>query len=213
MKVTIGKFKSYIGPYQIAELLMKAGVSRDRCDKLGEWLSETWVNGFFTWLDTKRTRVVKVRIDPWDTWSMDRTLAPIILPMLKQIKGSKYSSGTIDDEDVPDHLRSTGTVTENGVDGNYFARWEWAIDQMIFSFEKISEEDWQSEFHHGVVDFVLTPIDKDGNVVDEKDAAVFKTELGMNHTANFDFEGLVAMDKRIQKGLTLFGKYYSSLWE
>ena len=32
---------------------------------------------------------VSVRIDPWDTWSMDDTLAQIILPMLKQLKNTQ----------------------------------------------------------------------------------------------------------------------------
>ena len=37
------------------------------------------------WFD-RRTQKVKVRIDKWDTWSMDDTLAHIVLPMLAQLK-------------------------------------------------------------------------------------------------------------------------------
>ena len=33
---------------------------------------------------------ISVRIDPQDTWSMDMTLAPIILPMLIQLKDTQH---------------------------------------------------------------------------------------------------------------------------
>ena len=48
-----------------------------------------------------------VKIDYWDTWSMDHTLGHIALPMLKQLKATKHGSPFVDDEDVPEHLRST----------------------------------------------------------------------------------------------------------
>ena len=37
-------------------------------------------------------RTEKIHIDPWDTWSMDYTLALIILPMLNQLKESKHGA-------------------------------------------------------------------------------------------------------------------------
>ena len=58
------------------------------------------------WLD-RRTQKVKVRIDEWDTWSMDSTLALIILPMLKQLQETKHGAPLVDDADVPKRLRST----------------------------------------------------------------------------------------------------------
>jgi hypothetical protein len=63
-----------------------------------------WVN--WLWFD-RRTQTVKVRIDRWDTWSMDDTLAPIILPMLVQLKETKHGAPIVDDEDVPKELKST----------------------------------------------------------------------------------------------------------
>jgi hypothetical protein len=63
-----------------------------------------WVN--WLWFD-RRTQTVKVRIDRWDTWSMDHTLAPIILPMLVQLKETKHGAPIVDDEDVPKQLHMT----------------------------------------------------------------------------------------------------------
>jgi hypothetical protein len=56
------------------------------------------------WLD-RRTQKVKVHIDKWDTWSMDSTLAPIILPMLVQLKATKHGAPNVDNADVPKELR------------------------------------------------------------------------------------------------------------
>ena len=33
-----------------------------------------------------------IRIDPWDTWSMDHTLAEIIHPMLKQLRKTAHGA-------------------------------------------------------------------------------------------------------------------------
>jgi len=57
-------------------------------------------------LDTIRPQITHVKIDRWDTWSMDHTLAHIIITMLKQLKETKHGAPCTDDEDVPEYLRS-----------------------------------------------------------------------------------------------------------
>ena len=52
-------------------------------------------------------RIEYVKIDRWDTWSMDHTLGQIALPMLRQLKATKHGAPLVDDEDVPEELRST----------------------------------------------------------------------------------------------------------
>ena len=61
MKVYIGPYRNWWGPYQLANLLQKVGVSDDRCDKIGEWLSDTWVDDLCQWIDSKEKRKIKVR--------------------------------------------------------------------------------------------------------------------------------------------------------
>ena len=51
-----------------------------------------------------------VKIDAWDTWSMDTTLNRIILPMLKQLKKDKHGAPHVDNEDVPPNLRDKRRV-------------------------------------------------------------------------------------------------------
>ena len=88
MKVKIGPFLTYWGPYQIAEKLLFwcNKYEDDRVSNLGEWLAggkerDSWLNTFTNWVYSKRKRTVKIHIDKYDTWNMDGTMALIILPM------------------------------------------------------------------------------------------------------------------------------------
>jgi hypothetical protein len=120
MKIDIGPYKNWVGPYQIAEkiLFWIPKYDEKNCfeytkayDKyvhpFGEWLAEdkngndSWLTKFCQWIESKRKRKMKIRIDHYDTWSMDSTLATIILPMLKQLKATKHGSGYVELEDVP----------------------------------------------------------------------------------------------------------------
>jgi len=133
----------------------------------------------------RREQKVKVHIDRWDTWSMDHTLAPIILPMLVQLKATKHGAPCVDLEDVPEELRPTNTeewqklYNEGGeTDEKFFERWDWVMDEMIYAFDcKANKDDVYMRFD-----------------IKDKDA--------MN-----------AEQERISNGFRLFGKYYESLWD
>jgi hypothetical protein len=146
-----------------------------------------------------------VKIDPWDTWSMDTTLTRIILPMLKQLKKDKHGAPHVDNEDVPSELRDKRKVQpKNGeTDKNYFNRWDYVMDQMIWSFNELSKPDWDSQFWTGRVDskWVKLP---DGH---------YELKHGPKHTLKFDKKGHDKHWARIQNGLRLFGKYYTALWD
>ena len=109
MKIKIGPYVKWWGPYQIADLLQYVGVSEDRCFDIGEKMPE-WVNKVCYWVDGKRKRKQKIHIDYWDTWNMNDTLALIILPMLKQLKETKHGSGQVDLEDVCRVIANSGAL-------------------------------------------------------------------------------------------------------
>jgi len=90
MKVYIGPFSSFIGPYQIADTLKVFGVSEEKCDAIGEKLANTWVSTFCNWVESKRKRTVKVKIHAYDTWNIDSTLSYIVLPMLIKLQKEKH---------------------------------------------------------------------------------------------------------------------------
>ena len=158
MKIYIGPYKNWFGPYQLADLLKHFGVSENKCHNIGGRLSETWVGKFLEWVHSKRKRTMIIRIDRYDTWSMDHTLSFIVLPMLKQLKETKQGSALVDDEDVPEHLRSTAPGARDGCeewdcDNNLHSRWDWVIDEMIWAFEQQIDDDADSKFYnHDKVD-------------------------------------------------------------
>ena len=142
MKVFIGKYPQWWGPYQIADLIQKVGLSEDRCDKLGDWFADTPIYTFCNWVDSKRKRKIQVRIDKYDTWNMESTLSYIIIPMLKQLKETKHGSPNVDDTDMPKELRSTSAPEKENewdIDDNWHDRWNWVLDEMIWAFEKIGK--------------------------------------------------------------------------
>ena len=160
----------------------------------------------------KRKQKIKVRIDKWDTWSMDHTLAHIIVPMLKQLKETKHGAPWVDDSDVPEELKSTSAPpkeNEYDTDGNYFKRWDWVLDEMIFAFESKEDDRWQDQFFSGTYDWSTKAIEFDENGKPTRSLLV----KGPNDTANIDHKGMKEYQKRISNGLRLFGKYYENLWD
>jgi len=114
---------------------------------------------------------------------MDHTLAPIILPMLKQLKETKHGAPNVDAEDVPINLRATEKdvlkYKELGeTDPDFFKRWDWVLDEMIYAFDcKANKDEVYMRF-------------------DSKDRIAMEKE-----------------QERISNGFRLFGKYYESLWD
>lgn len=187
MKVVIGPYRKWIGVYQICDLLQYVGVSEDRCNKIGKALSETWIQDFLTWIDSFKKRKIKVHIDYYDTWNADDTLAQIIYPVLVRFKEEVHGAPVVDDEDVPDHLKSTSAPPKKNewdTDDNHFARWDYVLDEMIFAFGSVV--DGTSDFTH--------------DMYKTDDSYVYDREL---YNKNYD---------RIKNGMRLFGKYYFSLW-
>ena len=238
MKVRIGKYKDWYGPYQLAETLMfwvpkekdEYGFphTADRVHKFGEWLAHgsiepevevgeirkwgedrptTWLYKFLSWIHSKKEQKIEVRIDPWDTWSMDHTLAHIVLPMLKQLKETKHGAPYVDLKDVPKELqpkKQTKKQKDNGeTDSTHFARWDWVLDEMIFAFESKLDDSWEEQFETGTSDLQWKKLE-DGN---------YEMVKGPNNTREYDWEGRKAYQERISNGFRLFGKYYESLWD
>jgi hypothetical protein len=211
MKVIIGPYQSYVSPYQIADLLKYVGVSDDKCDDYGRWLSDTWVGAACTWFNRHKKRKVKVRIDAYDTWNMDHTLAYIVLPMLKQLQKTKHGSPFVDDDDVPDELKSTSAppVKDWESDDNLHARWDYVLNYLIWTFEQYNT-DWESQYHTGEIDINWVEIDPTETDDSKK---LFEMKKGAKDTHQFDIVGYRAHQEKIQKGLILFGKYFSALWD
>lgn len=171
-------------------------------------------------LDFVHPQISYVKVDKYDTWNMDSTLAVIILPMLKQLKATKHGSPYVKDEDVPKTLRSTtraaikSKVNDWDTDCNHHRRWEWVLSEMIWAFEQLQpDSDWESLYHKGNIEFVSTPIDANGNEVPKDQASLYRLDKGPNDTSTFNKDGYTKHQERITNGLRLFGTYYQGLWD
>jgi hypothetical protein len=163
-------------------------------------------------LDFVHPKIEYVKIDHYDTWSMDHTLSHIVLPMLKQLKKDKHGSPLVDDEDVPEELRSTSAPAKENdwdIDDNHFKRWEWVMDEMIQAFECKVDDDWEDQYRSGEHDMNSVPCawDADGK------PTLYTFEDGPNNTYKCDYDALFAHHKRNANGFRLFGKYYEGLWD
>lgn len=238
MKVYIGPYKNWFGPYHLAEKIL-FWMDKDKDDRVhnfGEWLAygsvepepefrtgadilsrkerpNTLLYRFLLWIESKRKRKIKIRIDPYDTWSMDSTLSMIILPMLKQLHATKHGAPLVDDDDVPEHLRSTTAEpreNEWDTDSNHFLRWNWIMDELIWTFEQLQPDcDWEDQYRTGKYDLRSVPCEWDEN----GKPSMYEMKDGPNHTAKIDHDGMTNHQNRINNGLKLFGKYYQGLWD
>lgn len=92
-----------------------------------------------------KTKQPYVRIDEYDSWSADYTISVVAVPLLKQLKITKQGSPYVDDEDVPEHLRSTAAPPKEkdyDIDAFHHQRWEWILDEMIWAMEQIRDDNW-----------------------------------------------------------------------
>lgn len=89
-------------------------------------------DGMFYKMGINKEQKVSVKIDKWDTYNMDETLAHIVHPMLVQLKETKHTHPS--------------DLTEE--------KWDSILDDMIFAF-KSKLYNWEEEFTSGVWDMEL----------------------------------------------------------
>lgn len=145
----------------------------------------------------KAERKINIRIDAYDSWNADHTIALIAAPLLKQLQKEKHGAPNVDDEDVPDAIKSVNAKakeTERDVDEFHFDRWEYVLNEIIWALDQVVE-DKSDDFY----DWSAVP--KDVGVVE------------MMATMKVDEQGLKEYHDRKRKGLMLFGKYYLALWD
>jgi hypothetical protein len=245
MKIYIGKYRDHwISPYTIVDYLffwtkwsrcsrwklsqtledearaIKGEKSKyverpDWAERLADLLNP--ISVALQWIGQRvYPRIEYVKIDRWDTWSMDHTLGQIALPMLRQLKETKHGAPFVDDEDVPEELKSTSAPpkeNEYDTDANHFLRWDWVMAEMIFAFEHELDDSWQDAYRSGEFDTVWVPVDADGNQVPKGEHRYYQMKDGPNHTYQCDYDGIKVVEDRMQNGFRLFGKYYRALWD
>lgn len=143
MKVYIGPYKNYYSVYAFLESL------RFIPERYHDAIVDSLFGGILVSIfdainEVVPDRTVKVRIDKYDTWSMDHTLAKIIHPMLVQLKNDGDIIGIVKNEDVPEELRlpdeDKAYFSEAEHEEVLLKRWHYIIDEMIWAFKEIASD-------------------------------------------------------------------------
>ena len=170
--------------YKQKGLMVKAQPFAEAWREKAEDIIQSIYNCTINLFIDRRERKVKIHIDRWDTWSMDHTLAHIILPMLKQLKATTHGAPWVAVADVPKELRPTKKQLmdyqkDGTTDPKFFERWNWVLDEMIYAF----------------------------------DCKANKDDVYMRFDIKTQREAMDAEQERISNGFRLFGRYYENLWD
>ena len=170
--------------YKQKGLRVKAQPFAEAWREQAEDLMQTIYNCTINLFLDRKVQKIKIHIDRWDTWSMDHTLAHIILPMLKQLKATTHGAPWVAVADVPKELRPTKKQLmdyqkDGTTDPKFFERWNWVLDEMIYAF----------------------------------DCKANKDDVYMRFDIKTQREAMDAEQERISNGFRLFGRYYENLWD
>ena len=150
----------------------------------------------------------EVKIEYYDTWSADWTIAQIAAPLLVQLQEEEHGAPLVDDEDVPEELRSTTCApieNEWDTDENHFKRWNYVLQEMIYAMQEIAnDKENEPKMYKHVGDIEFGEIDESTGLGEIK-------SLGVERIAEME-EPNRHYHKRIQRGCVLFGKYFMNLW-
>jgi hypothetical protein len=159
-------------------------------------------------------RKFDIKIEKFDTWSLDSTLALIILPALIQLKQAKKGVPSIFINRYPhDHTYNQCEfefMDEYNDDDLTIPEKKWndVLDKMIWSFQQLCNDDIDRKYHHGIAKHKLIPgVDPTTN-----DKTYQVVDLNPNDHF-YDDVGYTLHEERINQGLELFGKHLRDLWE
>jgi hypothetical protein len=87
------------------------------------------------------------------------------------------------------------------------ALWNECVDKMVWAFFQIGYVDWETQYHHGKIKY-------DNEPVENPDGTIKHYRVINNNPEShwFDSVGHDIHQERINEGLSLFAKYFESLW-
>ena len=234
MKVKIGKYTNWFGPYQLAELL--CFWVKDVKDEYGMKSKPDWVHNFGEWLaygsvepdpevgdirswDRERHDTLLSRFLTWIHSKRKRTMKVHIdrwdtwsmdhtlgYIVLPMLKQLKETKHGAPFVDNNDVPKELRSdAIEGDIGVTHHLKWDWVIDEMIFAFETKGGSSEDREDQ-----FHTGEHDIQWKKLEGGHSQMIK---GPNDTSKYDLKGAKAYQKRITNGFRLFGKYYENLWD
>lgn len=165
-------------------------------------------------------RNINVKIDRFDTWNLDATLAYIILPALVQLRAEKHGvpSEFANIAGGGDHeMQLSFDFYRDTYDESFdiaCKQWDETLDKMIWSFQQIAIEDYDNQYHHG--EAKISWLETDQQYPNPTTGKMESTYQMVDENPDehwYDHVGHLLHEERIQEGLDLFSKYYRNLWD
>ena len=234
MKVKIGKYTNYFGPYQLAELL--CFWVKDVKDEYGMKSKPDWVHNFGEWLaygsvepdpevgdisswDRERHDTLLSRFLTWIHSKRKRTIKVHIdrwdtwsmdhtlgYIVLPMLKQLKETKHGAPLVDNNDVPKELRSDSIEGDIGvTHHLKWDWVIDEMIFAFETKGGSSEDWEDQ-----FRTGKYDIQWKKLEGGHSEMI---IGPNDTSKYDMKGAKAYQKRVTNGFRLFGKYFENLWD
>ena len=182
----------------------------DKYDKYIEFIGfifQPIINVLWNSWYTNLNRLSFIKCSYQDTWAGYNTMAQLILPIIKKSLKEKHGIPFVEDEDVPENIRSSNSKEEKKsnyeIDEFYDKRWDYVTNEIIFALENTIDESWEEQFYHGNLDVEFVPCE------DEKYLEMVETE---KNTFWFDKKGYLEYNNRIVNGRMLLGKYWGNFW-
>lgn len=224
MKVILRKSVDWFGPYQLLspleklleKVVKKYNLDEDLPFEIVSWIVDKIPREPFNNTHEFRKKLPWnkdiIKIHPWDTWSMDYTLAQIVVPMLKQLKETKHGVpcefAHVGGEEYSSQLCFDFYSKDAGqlFDKHAEKRWNEVLDKMIWSFDQIlidanANVYWEPYWE----DMDESEVVPDNNIWER---------MGEKHPRKkvneFKREEYYA---KLNEGFELFGKYYRNLWD
>jgi hypothetical protein len=240
MKINIGPYKNWFGPYQLAEAL--CFWAKDVKDEHGFKSKPDWILTFGDFLahGTAALKDKKRR----DVFNRDEDLPETLLYRALKWIDSKKKRRVYIRIDKYDTWNMDGTLsmiilpmlkqlkaTKHGsphvdledlpehlrkdfkADDEYeiiHVRWAWVLDEMIWAFEQ-HQPDVDWEAQYSTG---VIDFRTEPSYLDENGKPrLYRLIHGPKHTHETDWEARAVHQKRIDNGFRLFGKYYQGLWD
>lgn len=198
MKVYIGKYLNWVGPYQLARMLRRIGVSTEKCESIGDYLDNTWLRGFTNWIYKHRKRTIIVKIDDYDCWSAYYTISLIAKPLIEKLREQKHG--------IPMSVFCDEYNEIMGMNAYYDEKFDGPLHKRMRELEDEADKRWD--------DILLAMIYSFDQII-KNESCVDSDEPDISHYDDAK-EWRAIMNEynaKVQYGLDMFGKHFQSLWD
>ena len=134
-----------------------------------------------------------------ETWSLDTYIAVKTLPRLKYLREHLHGCPA----SIMDDVKSTPETDKKNMED-----WKKTLDEIIFAMQYIVDErDGDTWKKYGIVspDFHW--------ITSDSPSASFEERYMGKESHPIDWDKLKKIEERVQGGLILFGKHFSSFWD